>query len=223
MAAPSRSDRSAYGGAARAMDRKTYLRLLRDARRRTRRLGEEEDLLQTALLAAVEAQRADMSCGENRRWLSGVLRNRALHEARTAGRRRRREADYASGIGAKGETPAGYPDEFIATLPQALRTTALLVVTGHTKPEIAWLLGVSDAAMRKRVSEIRRRCIQSGLRGGAAERTLQGDLPFGLLRRALIGAVRSADVAIGTHDPDGHLFVVSSQTGDARQLRTSSI
>jgi len=205
------------------MDRTTYLRLLRDARRRTRRPGEAEDLLQAALLTAIEAKRGDMSCGENRRWLSGVLRNRALHEARTAGRRRRREADYASRAGARSDTSAGYPDEFIAALPQALRTTALLVVTGHSKPEIAWLLGLSDGAMRKRVSEIRRRCVQAGLRGGTAEPALRGDLPFGLLRRALIGAVRSADVAIGTHDPDGHLFVVSSQTGAPRQLRASSI
>ena len=49
------------------MDRQTYLTWLRAARRRTRRAGEAEDLLQTALLAAVEAGRADMSRDENSR------------------------------------------------------------------------------------------------------------------------------------------------------------
>lgn len=96
-------------------------------------------------------------------------------------------------------------------------------MTGHTKPEIAWLLGLSDVALRKRISDIKRRAGDFGLRGPAGERALQGDLPFGLLRRALIGVVRSAELAIGTHDPDGHLFVVSSQNGAPRQLRASNI
>lgn len=205
------------------MDRKTYVRLLRDARGRTRRPDEEEDLLQSVLLAAIEAGRADMNYSENHRWLSGALRNRALHEARSAGRRRRRETAYVSLVAASGEATTGCPDEFLATLSPALRTTALLAVTGHTKPEIAWLLGLSDGALRKRISDIKRRAADFGIRGPGGERALQGDLPFGLLRRALIGAVRSTDLAIGSHDPDGHLFVVSSQNGVPRQLRASSI
>lgn len=209
------------------MDRKTYLRLLRSAHGRTRRAGEAEDLLQSALLCAVEAGRGDMSASENRRWLGGVLRNRALHEARSAARRRRREADYALDAAAEAEAEAGAsatdPGDFIATLPRGLRTTALLVVTGHTKPEIAWLLDLSDVALRQRISELKRRCLQLGLRGAIGGRALQGDLPFGLLRRALIGVLRLAATEIGTHDPDGHLFVVSSQIDVARQLGASNI
>ena len=209
------------------MDRKTYLRLLRSAHGRTRRAGEAEDLLQAALLCAVEAGRGDMSASENRRWLGGVLRNRALHEARSAARRRRREADYALNAAAEAEAEAGAsatdPGDFIATLPPGLRTTALLVVTGHTKPEIAWLLDLSDVALRQRISELKRRCLQLGLRGAIGGRALKGDLPFGLLRRALIGVVRPAATEIGTHDPDGHLFVVSSQIDVARQLGASNI
>lgn len=207
------------------MDRKTYLRLLRGAQGRTRRAGEAEDLLQAALLCAVEAGRGDMSASENRRWLGGVLRNRALHEARSAARRRRREADYALDAAAEAEAGASATDpaDFIATLPPGLRTTALLVVTGHTKPEIAWLLDLSDVALRQRISELKRRCLQLGLRGAIGGRALQGDLPFGLLRRALIGVVRPAATEFGTHDPDGHLFVVSSQIDVARQLGASNI
>ena len=55
-----------------------------------RRADEAEDLLQTILLAAVEAGRADLSCPDNRRWLQGALRKRAAFDARSAVRRRQR-------------------------------------------------------------------------------------------------------------------------------------
>lgn len=200
------------------MDRQTYLRLLRAARRRTRRAGEEDDLLQTALLAAVEAQRVDMTLGENGRWLSGVLRNHALREARSAIRRRQRDTGYAAAAVQDTETPAEWRG-FVATLPPALRTTALLVVSGHTKAEIAWLLDLSETAFRKRISEIRQRWRRSGLGALPDDGALQGELAFGLLRQALIRRVRSDGAALGTHDPDGHLIVVSSHFDRARRQR----
>lgn len=201
------------------MDRQTYLRLLRAARRRTRRAGEEDDLLQTALLAAVEAQRVDMTLGENGRWLSGVLRNHALREARSAIRRRQRDTGYAAAAAVQDtETPAEWRG-FVATLPPALRTTALLVVTGHTKAEIAWLLRLSETAFRKRISEIGQRWRRSGQRALPGDVALRGELAFGLLRQALIRRVWSDGAALGTHDPDGHLIVVSSQIDRARRQR----
>ncbi|WP_309644614.1 hypothetical protein [Phenylobacterium sp.] len=205
------------------MDSKTYLALLRTARGRSRRLDEAGDLLQTALLAAIEAQRGDMTRAENRRWLSGVLRNRALHEARSAARRRRRESAYdPPGPGEETDPLAG-PDHFVTTLPPALRTTALLALTGHTKAEIAWLLHLSDPALRQRISEIRRRWRQSGhgLPPGAG--APRGDLSFGLVRRALISRVHAAAVVLASHDPDGHLFVVASQITRPRQPPVSGI
>lgn len=205
------------------MDSKTYLALLRSARRRSRLEHEAGDLLQTALLAAIEAQRGDMSRIENRRWLSGVLRNRALHEARSAVRRRRRESAYGLEHGQDEDAPGEAPEAFVATLPAALRTTALLALTGHTKAEIAWLLGLPDTALRKRISEIRRRWRQSGLRGLPGAGGPRGDIAFGLVRRALISRVRSADVVLATHDPDGHLFVVASQIARPRQPQVSNI
>lgn len=206
------------------MDAKTYLSLLRCARRRSRLADEAGDLLHSALLAAIEAQRGDMTRGENRRWLVGVLRNRALHEARSAARRRRRESAYymLRNIGEE-ITIATEPEHFIATLPPTLRTTALLALTGHTKPEIAWLLRLSDATLRKRISEIRRRLRQSGFRilPGAGEP--RGNLPFGHIRRALISRVQDSHVVLASHDPDGHLFVVTSQIATARQHSVSNI
>ena len=190
------------------MDSKTYLAFLRAARRQSRRADEAGDLLQTALLAAIEAERGDMTRAENRRWLAGVLRNRARHEARSAARRRQREGAYGLRPAEAETAPTAAPNHFAATLPPALRTTALLALTGHTKPEIAWLLGLSDAALRQRISQIRRRWLQSGRRIAPGLGEPRGDLPFGLLRRALIRRVHEADVVLATHDPDGHLFVV---------------
>ena len=203
------------------MDTKTYLSLLRYAQRQSRRADEAGDLLQTALLVAIAAERGDMTRIENRRWLAGVLRNRALHEARAAVRRRERESVYALQGDGDETVTAAEPEPFVTTLPPALRTTALLALTGHTRPEIAWLLGLSDAALRKRLSEIRRRWRLSGLRVLPGLGEPRGNLPFGLLRKALVRMVRTPDAVLATHDPDGHLFVVASQNDQVRQLRVS--
>lgn len=93
----------------------------------------------------------------------------------------------------------------------ALRTTALLVLTGRTTAEITWLLNLSDAAFLTRTSEIRRRWRNSGLRIPPDCGEPKGDLPFGLLRRALVRRVHDADFVLATPDPDGHLLVMGSQ------------
>lgn len=192
--------------------------LLGQARRRVRRLAEAEDLLQDALLIALEAGRGDLTRVENRRWLAGVMRNRGLLDARSAARRRRREADFQATV------PDMVLPDFpgagrIPDLPPALRTTALLALTGHTRAEIAWLLRLSDVALRKRISEIRRRLVGAG--DGVADMELRGDLPFGLMRRALLGRVGDRGRAFGSHDPDGNLFVVSSRIPLQRQQGSS--
>ncbi|MEM1388021.1 MAG: transcriptional regulator [Pseudomonadota bacterium] len=191
-----------------------YLALLRHAQRVSRRADEAEDLLQTVLLAAVEAGRADLAQDRNRRWLMGALRKRALHEARSAVRRKTREAQAGLDPDAAGDAgPAD--DDFLAHLPAGLRTTALLAITGHTRAEIAWLLGLSNAALRQRISQIKRRWRESG--GGAPEITLAGALAFGRIRRALLQPARTKAARFATHDPDGHLFLVTSQNRTPRQ------
>lgn len=207
------------------MDTATYLHLLRGARRRSRRPEEAEDLLQSALAAALEARRGDLTAPENRRWLLGVIRNRALHEARTAVRRRRRDGEWQAeapphaGLAPDADEAAPCEDlaGFAARLPPGQRAVALLAFTGHAKGEIAWLLGLSDAALRQRLSQIRRRWRAEGFSGPPRRVALAGDLAFGRLRAALLPRVRQAGDALGSHDPDGHLFVVASQKADARQ------
>lgn len=204
------------------MDRRTYLALLRSARKQSRSHADAEDLLQTALVVAIEAGRGDLARSDNRRWLVGVLRNLARHEARTAVRRRRREGDFQS-CGEGEPALAGTHEQAVRKLPPALRVTTLLALTGHTRGEIGWLLNLSDTALRKRISDIRRRWNVMGEEVGPAPGAPDGDLSYGRIRQALIGRVRGPGLALGSHDPDGNLFVVTSQSVRLRQPRTSDI
>lgn len=190
------------------------------ALRHARHPDEAEDLLQSALLAAVEAGRSDMSCLQTRRWLAGVIRRKGAFEARTAGRRKRRETAWSDGL-ARGAGPAAAetPGDAGALLPglsPALRVTGLLVMNGCTREEIGWLLNLPDTALRKRLSDLRR-VLQSCEAPGQPR--LTGTLSFGALRRSLLAAVRRPDALLASHDPDGHLFVLSrSQITPPRQL-----
>ncbi|AMS40251.1 MULTISPECIES: transcriptional regulator [Aminobacter] len=195
-----------------------YAELLRKARRATRRADEAEDLLQTVLVAAVEAGRTDLSNVENRRWLEGALRRRAAFDARSAVRRRKREQPFAA-ISCEPKPQEALPVRFVATLPPGLRTTTLLALTGHTRQEIAWLQHLADPALRQRIAEIRRRWLAYG--GGSFGEIpgLTGTLAFGSIRRSLLALARQPGALLASHDPDGHLFVVgTSQNPAARQL-----
>ena len=195
---------------------RTYGELLGYARRVVRRVDEAEDLLQVVLLAAHEAGRLDLSSANNRRWMMGALRRRAAFDARSALRRRRREAAVATSDPV-GDATEALPSTFVASLPPALRTTTLLVLCGHTRAETAHLLGITDVALRQRIADIRRRWRAVG--GGAVTELtgLRGALAFGRIRRELLGLVRHGEGFLASHDPDGHLFAVRSQTGVPRQ------
>jgi len=108
---------------------------------------------------------------------------------------------------------------FVERLPPKLRTTALLVLTGHSKREILWLLRINEPALRQRIADIRRRWRADG--GGSLDGAsgLSGPLNFGIIRRALLPPARSPGVVLASHDSDGHLFIVStSRKPGARQL-----
>lgn len=198
-----------------------YREFLRHARRASKRADEAEDLLQTVLLAAVEAGRADMTCVDNQRWLMGALRKRALFDARSALRRRNRETSAALPLDS-GDVSEPFPVNFITGLPAALRTTTLLALTGHNRTEIAWLLRLSDAALRQRIVSIKRRWKAFDGSDFSAVQGLSGPLPFGLIRRSLLKPVRQQQAILASHDPDGHLFIVCSQNGPPRQRLNSS-
>lgn len=208
----------------------SYTQLLHYAGKVTRHIDEAEDLLQVILLAAVEAGRSDLSCTENRRWLFGALRKRAAFDARSAVRRQKREAAsnlvssfLEESVELLPEQPQAESEvsmvDFVQTLPPSLRTAAQLALAGHTKAEVAWLLRISDAALRQRIAQIKRRWRQFDGRHVSGLSNLKGELAFGQIRQALLKMSRHNDVLLASHDPDGHLFVVSSQNSTSRQRK----
>lgn len=190
--------------------RQRYAELLRYARRVSRRADEAEDLVQTVLVAALEAGRADLGSTANRRWLHGALKKRAAFEARSALRRRRRE--MATELAVK-STDDSLEDTlaFANSLPRRLRTTALLALSGHTRTEMRWLLKINDAALRQRLKAIRSRWNATGNSGVPQMASLKGDLPFGAIRQALLPVAPRQKVFLASHDPDGHIFALKGQ------------
>lgn len=201
------------------MEHRHYRDLLRAARRLSRRPDEAEDLLQATLLVAVEAGRATAT-RENQRWMAGVLRHQAALAARGAIRARHRETAWQR-CQAPAETGAqSDPSQRVAIgqLPRSLRIVLLLALSGHTRGEIRHLLGLSDQALRQRVSQLRRcwaQLVASGVvTSGEVEASTQhsahGPLPYGTVRSALLPMVRRVGPELATHDPDGHLFAIGA-------------
>lgn len=204
-----------------------YKHWLSVAARHARRRGEAEDLLHDSLLAAVAARRTDLSDSGTRAWFSGLIRNKALMDARTAGRRRRREALVAASARPALYAPADHADlRLIQALPPAARAVATLALHGMTRAEIAFALGLNDAALRQRLATLRRKwaALDEDLQQVAIEqasqrrRTLGRELELGVIRRALLALVRETS-GIGTHDPDGHLIVLETAAASRARLR----
>jgi hypothetical protein len=111
----------------------------------------------------------------------------ASRQARTAGRRRRRDASFAEEAAVEAAEPLAseprLPRRFIDSLPTSVRTIALLINAGLGRAEIASVLGISDLALRQRISCLRKAWRASGGDPDYAE-PLQR-LPCGLLRRSL--------------------------------------
>jgi RNA polymerase sigma-70 factor (ECF subfamily) len=191
------------------MDLDTYRRLRTEARRHARRAQDADDLVQDALLIALEEGRDDPA------WLVGVIRHRAAMDARTAIRRRRREAAVAQEEAVPAAEPAPSSAALLARLPPSARRVAVLALHGLGAEEIRWILGIAETAFRQRLTTIRRAigALPPTQRAEAIalayvrDPARSVDLQFGLVRRALKAALRG-DPGLGTHDADGHLIVV---------------
>ena len=111
------------------------------------------------------------------------------------------------------------PQTCVADLPKSLRVIAALVLTGHNRREIAYLLNLPDTALRQRISALKRHLVAKGL---AAPEELSGlhlDLAYGRIRDVLLPALLRHGGSFASHDPDGHLFVVRrSQNGPAAAM-----
>lgn len=205
------------------MDLDTYRRLRTEARRHARRAQDADDLVQDALLIALEqgGEPPDRArpVRDDPAWLIGVIRHRAAMDARTAIRRRRREAavarDEATAAPAHVPEPPPSPAALLARLPPSARRVAVLALHGLGAEEIRWILGIADTAFRQRLTTIRKAigALPPSQRAEAIalayvrDPARSVDLQFGLVRRALKAALRG-DPGLGTHDADGHLIVV---------------
>ena len=188
------------------------------ARRESRDAHAADDLVQEALLAAVLAGRTDFDAPETARWLTGVVRNQARTAARSAVRRRGRETRWQAEAAPIATVEPTDVAGLIKTLPPSLKSVAALVLSGHSRREIAWLLRLSDTALRQRVVALKRHLVKTGL---AVPEDLPGltlDLAYGRIREALLPKLLAEGGVFASHDPDGHLFVIArSQKSGPRQ------
>jgi DNA-directed RNA polymerase specialized sigma24 family protein len=187
----------------------TY-RQLQILARRASRSADADDLLHEALIAAHAAGREDMSTSDNRRWLYGTIRNKARMTARSGGRMRRRETGWALHRADDGASAEAVDITVIAALPAGLKAVAALALSGHNRAEIAWLLRLEDAALRQRITQLRRRLVAAGLAQPSGLPGLNLNLAYGRIREALLPLLRHRSGRFASHDPDGHLFVVKS-------------
>lgn len=193
-----------------------YARLLAVARRHARRADEAQDLLNEALLAAMKCGRSLR--GQDDAWIAGTIRNLALMQARSAARRRQRDADVAVDptINPAPPEPHDLLLARIATLPRGSRTVALLALRGMDRAEIASALGLSADALRQRLMTLRRHL--DGLDLPAAG--VGVNMALGSMRASLLRVLHRTS-GIGIRDPDGFLLVFSprstSHPGPSRQ------
>lgn len=188
-----------------------------------------EDLVQDAPLIAVEAGRCDPGDPATARWLCGVVRNRARMAARSAHRRLGRETAWSEADNHAPERDSPALATVLDGLSPALRTLAALVLTGHNRREIAYLLHLPETALRQRITALRRHLLARGLAAPGELIGLNLDLAYGRIRDALLPALHRHGGAFASHDPDGHIFLVRPsqnpaprQQGDATRKEGST-
>ncbi|MEO8184998.1 MAG: transcriptional regulator [Deltaproteobacteria bacterium] len=181
---------------------KAYREMLRTARRFAGSEDEARDLAQDAVVIALARGFDDWSAPGRRGWLRGVIRKRAAFVVRGQARRRRREEllDSASGSGTSRWV---WQTDFLGSLPRSLRVVAALASADLCAAEIRWLLGLSNTALRQRLTALRR-----AVRAQAEPPTLTASEPqlsfAGPRAYLLAGLRRQHGRVVATHDPDGH-------------------
>src|SRR4029079_7530785 len=140
-----------------------YAHWLRAAGHATCRRQEAADLLHDSLMDAMRARRTDFTSLDTRRWFTGVLKNRARMDARSAVRRvTRQKLCRGRGLEPATTTSPDVPQAFIASLPRSARAVAVLALSGMNRQEIAAALNIAPTAFRQRLTCIRRAWQKSG-------------------------------------------------------------
>lgn len=176
------------------------------------------DVLAEALRRGVD----DWQSPERRGWLCGAVRRHAAFLARCAARRRLREERAGRELAADEAAPPGPPERafggtsaFLDTLPPTLRSVSLLLATGMSRKDVCYVLGLSDAALRQRLTKLRKLWPADGLDTGELPDTA---LAGGVLRRALLQPLRrDSRLVLGAFDPDGHPLLFARAGRDRKK------
>lgn len=195
-----------------------YVQLCSIARRIVDDLGEAEDIVQDAYLAAFLSGFTDFDAIDTRKWLVGTVRNKARMALRGTVRRRGRESQWQM------EQPDSVADDhqdiarLISSLPTSLKAVAALALSGHNRKEIAYLLHLTDAALRQRIRALKLRVTEAEVDMPGELTGLSPGMAYGRIRGALMSNLARRDGFLASHDPDGHLFVIGhSQNVTRRQ------
>jgi DNA-directed RNA polymerase specialized sigma24 family protein len=210
--------------------------LVEVSRRYSRVAHEVEDLAHDIVLSAL--RRGSSLDGETfLRSARGAARRHAAFLARSAGRRRAREAANAGEHVADGadaswrsgndEAEAAPEAAPLAVLSPALRTTLLLLYQGLEKAELRLALGVTDAALRKRFQALREHGplarpelpVPSRTPALALLRRSQVRLLRGLV--APLAAAGASPRVLAASDPDGHGVIFAEVLTTGRLTATS--
>jgi len=189
--------------------------LLEASRRYSRFAHEAEDLAHDLILTVLERGRS-LDDPQVLRSARGSARLHGAFLARTAARRRSREARAASSDESSPfiDTGDARDPTPLSALSPSLRTTLLLLALGLDKAELRMALGLQDAALRKRLQSLRERAPLAKPRFTLARRP-----PLALrLRRVQVALLRHLDAPgcandggarrIAFADPDGHGIIL---------------
>jgi DNA-directed RNA polymerase specialized sigma24 family protein len=188
----------------------TNLRRLRAVAARHSRVQHElDDVIQDVLLEAV-VQGKDIGDPNFAAWAAGAIRLQSRFLARTAARRMRRENAYAAAQQSTKAAPTlRIPYPFIEGLPPSRRIVALLINLGMGRKEIAYLLGLTDIALRQRLAGLRKAMAAAGVRPQPVLE-LDSNRPRGLVRRGLRAALPPRPGRqFAVRDPDGITILIS--------------
>jgi DNA-directed RNA polymerase specialized sigma24 family protein len=177
---------------------------------------EADDVVQDILLSAISQGRSPAD-PNFMAWAMGAIRLRTRFVARTAARRARREMAHASSREIARSPQLRLPREFVDALPRSRRVLALLINLGMGRHEIAYLLGLTDVALRQRIAGLKKAIETAGIR---PQSVAEGhtDAPIGLARRMLKAALPPRPARqFAVRDPDGVIILISGDHVSGRR------
>lgn len=190
------------------------------SRRYSRVAHEVEDLAHDLIVSALR-RGSGLDADALLRSAHGAARRHGAFLARSAGRRRAREAssaaEHVADEAMEDDAEGGAP---VSALSPALRTTLFLLLLGLDKAELRAALGLTDAALRKRFQALREHGPLARPELPVAERPpALRQSQAGLLPRLARGDAAARVLSAG--DPDGHGIIFAEVLTERRPAATT--